>query len=173
MSSEELDIRARATHALGSIGDPNMAQHLFVALKDPNWPVRAMAAKALGRMRVAEAIQRLSHALRDPQWWVRQNAAHALCAIGSQGVEALENLINDGDAFAREQAILMLEEVGRVDQRANELSEGQAAREKARKFMERIVAAGKTGRLAVLSREHPKGEVRRELRSLLPKEAAS
>ena len=172
LASETPDVRARAAHALGSIGDPNLASHLLAALEDPEWPVRAMAAKALGQMRVAQAIRQLSHALRDSQWWVRHNAALALRAIGPRGLNELEVLVADGDAFAREQAILMLEEAGRIDERVAELS-GPATREAARKFMKRIVAAGSTGRLRVLSCEHPEAEVRRELLALLPEKAAS
>ena len=171
---ESTDIRARACHALGSIGDPNVSDELIAAMDDDEWPVRAMAAKALGRMSVVKAIPNLARALRDQQWWVRHNAARALRDIGPRGLEALEKLVADGDAFAREQAVLMLEEAGRVDERAGELAqEGSAARKSAKLFFESIVATGATGRLRVLSREHPVEEVRRELLALLPEEAAS
>ena len=171
---ESANIRARACHALGSIGDPNVSKELIAAMRDEEWPVRAMAAKALGRMRVADAIPELGRALRDPQWWVRHNTARALCAIGPRGLEALEERVADDDAFAREQAILMLEEAGRVDERAGELVQEEAAARKAAKtLLESIVAAGTTGRLRVLSREHPVEEVRRKLLALLPEEIAS
>jgi len=173
VKDESANIRARACHALGSIGDPNVSEELIAAMRDEEWPVRAMAAKALGRMRVADAIPELGRALRDQQWWVRHNAARALCATGPRGLEALEELVADGDAFAREQAILMLEEAGRVDERAGELvQEGTAARKAAKSFFKRIVATGATGRLRVLSLEHPVEEVRRELLALLPEETA-
>jgi len=171
---ESANIRARACHALGSIGDPNVSKELIAAMRDEEWPVRAMAAKALGRMRVADAIPELGRALRDPQWWVRHNTARALCAIGPRGLAALEERVADDDAFAREQAILMLEEAGRVDERAGELvQEEAAARKAAKSLLEGIVAAGTTGRLRVLSREHPVEEVRRKLLALLPEEIAS
>jgi hypothetical protein len=132
-----------------------------------------MAAKALGRMLVVESIPELGRALRDQQWWVRHNAACALRAIGPRGLEALEKLVADGDPFAREQAVLMLEEAGHVDKRANELAkDGSAAQKAAKLFFERIVASGATGRLRVLSVDHPVEEVRRELLDLLPEEAA-
>jgi HEAT repeat protein len=174
LESESSDIRARACHALGSIGDPNMAIELSAAINDREWPVRAMAAKALGRMRVAEAIPKLANALRDEEWWVRHNAALALRSIGPRGIEALENLVADGDAFAREQAILMLEESGRLDERAGELAQGgSTVRTAAKAFLERVVAAGTTERLRVLSREHPLAEVRHELLALLPEKSIS
>jgi HEAT repeat protein len=169
---ESTDIRARACHALGSIGDPNVSKELIAALDDAEWPVRAMAAKALGRMLLVDAIPELGRALRDQQWWVRHNAAHALRAIGPRGLEALEKLVADGDAFAREQAVLMLEEAGHVDKRADELVQEGSAHKAAKSFLERIVATGATGRLRVLSLEHPVEEVRRELLALLPEEAA-
>ena len=67
----------------------------------------------------------------------------------------------------------MLEESGRVDERATELAEEGEARKNATSFLERVVAAGTTGRLEVLAKEHPVAEVRRKLRALLPEEAAS
>lgn len=173
-NDESVDIRARACHALGNIGDPIVGKELITKLSDNDWPVRAMAAKALGRMLLVGAIPELSRALRDRQWWVRHNAARALRAIGPGGLEALEELVADDDAFAREQAVLMLEEAGRVDQRADELVQKRSAAGKAaRSLFERIVAAGTTGRLRVLAREHPVEEVRRELLALLPKAVAS
>jgi hypothetical protein len=124
-------------------------------------------------MLVTDAIPELSRSLRDPQWWVRHNSARALRAIGPRGLEALEKLVADGDPFAREQAVLMLEEAGRVDKRAGELVlQGSTAHTAAKLFIERVVAAGTTGRLRVLSREHPVEDVRRELLALLPEEAA-
>jgi len=171
---ESTDIRARAFHALGSIGDPSVTPELQAALNDKEWPVRAMAAKALGRMRITEAIPQLAKALRDEQWWVRHNAGRALRAMGPLGLYALERLVADGDVFAREQAILMLEEAGRVDERAAELvHEGPDERRVAKSLLEKIVASGTTGRLRVLSREHPVADVRRELSALLPEEVAS
>jgi len=174
LKDESADIRARACHALGSIGDPNVGPELAAAMNDEEWPVRAMAAKALGRMRCSDAIPQLVGALRDEEWWVRHNAARALRAIGRRGLEALENLVSDSDAFAREQAILMLEESGRLDERAGELVQGgSAVRTAAKLLLERIVAAGTTERLRVLSREHPVAEVRHALLALLPEEGAS
>jgi len=167
------DVRARACHALGNIGDPNVAPELIAALRDPEWPVRAMAAKALGRVGAAEAIPQLTSSLRDQQWWVRHNAARALRAIGPAGLEALERLVADGDTFAREQAILILEEAGRMDERAGELVEAGSLRDAARSLLEKIVAGGTTGRLRVLAREHPVEEVRRELLAMLPEEVSS
>ena len=41
------DIRARAAHGLGLLGDPASAEDLIRATRDPEWPVRVMAAKAL------------------------------------------------------------------------------------------------------------------------------
>jgi HEAT repeat protein len=174
LTNSNADIRARAAHALGSIGDPNVSSELIKALDDPEWPVRAMAAKALGRTRSNESIKALTSSLRDKQWWVRHNSARALQALGSEGLKALESLIADGDRYAREQAILMLEEAGLVDERAAELvSEKGEDRRAARTFFERVIAAGTISRLRLLSREHPVDAVRRELLALLPSETTS
>ena len=38
LDDPETDVRARACHALGCIGDPNRAYELTRALDDPDWP---------------------------------------------------------------------------------------------------------------------------------------
>ena len=163
------DVRARASHALGAIGDPSATSDLVGVLADGAWPVRAMAAKALGRLHSAESVPPLCEMLRDHEWWVRSNAASALRDLGVKGLEALERMLLDQDRYARHQAVLMLEQAGVVDQQAERLaSAGTAEREAARSFFKRLIAAGPTDRLRSLRREHPSEEVRLSLASLMP-----
>jgi HEAT repeat protein len=165
------DVRARACHALGCVGDPAAAPELIEALEDRQWPVRAMAAKALGRMRYADATPALCSALRDERWWVRANAADALKAMGPRGSQALEAMLEDSDRYARHQVALKLEELGVVDERAEELSRQQGPdRAAAESLVQRLVAAGRTGRLRALAVGHPDDRVRRALHELLPPE---
>ena len=171
LDDPETDVRARACHALGCIGDPNRAYELTRALDDPDWPVRAMAAKALGRVRHTAAIPALAKALGDDEWWVRFNAAHALRAMNAKGLEALERALESPDRFARHQAVLMLQEAGVVDTRVARLaSAGEAERERAEKFVERLVAAGQLDRLRAMAATHPNDAVRLALGALLPSE---
>src|SRR5437879_9001800 len=91
------DIRARAAHALGLIGDPATADDLVRALKDPEWPVRAMAAKALGRVSSTAAIGPLREAMKDRQWWVRANSGEARRNLGLPGRAALTDWLPPDD----------------------------------------------------------------------------
>jgi len=168
LEQPETDVRARACHALGCIGDPHCAEPLIAALSDKKWPVRAMAAKALGRIRSTEAIPALGDALDDPQWWVRSNAAQALREVGPKGWRALEALLDHEDRFARHQVVLVLQEAGVVDRRVAELAGDGPSAEAARKFVERLAAAGQSERLRELSESHAEPRVRRALAEILP-----
>jgi HEAT repeat protein len=173
LDDAEADVRARACHALGALGDPRTARHLVRALEDPAWPVRAMAAKALGRLGHGEAVEPLARALRDAEWWVRSNAARALRGLGPSGTAALERTLESEDRFAREQAVLMLEETGLIDQRVRGLLASEPVeRDRAVWFVKRLVDIGQTGRLEVLAAESPSAGLREELAGLLPAERA-
>ncbi len=168
LGEDDADVRARACHALGVIGNPESGPVLVRALEDPEWPVRAMAAKALGLIRHRDAIESLCAALRDRQWWVRSNAAEALRRMGPRGMDALERMLDDTDTYARHQAVLMLQESGVVDERVARLTSADAAaRDRAASLVERLIVAGQTGRLSELAEAHPDLRVREELASRL------
>jgi len=106
------DVRARAAAALGRIRDLRAIPALRTALQDNEWPVRAMSAKSLGRLGDQDAIPALCASLRDEEWWVRANAGEALHTLGIAGINALVNMLDDQDQFAREQALAALEGSG-------------------------------------------------------------
>ena len=165
LGDPEPDVRARAAHAVGAIGDIDAGPLLRRALRDKEWPVRAMAAKALGKTRQLEAIPDLCEAMRDREWWVRSNAARALRACGPGGRDALVWMLDDQDNFARHQAVLMLQEDGMLDEKVALLSRPDPAeRTAAEMFVRRFVQAGQIGRLNELSVTHRDPEVRRTLR---------
>ncbi len=168
LEDEEPDVRARACHALGVLGDLEAKDALRRALKDAQWPVRAMAAKALGRLRQIEAIPDLSEALRDREWWVRSNAAEALRQMGPAGIQALTRMLHDRDLFARHQAVLKLEEAGVLDEKVALLS-AEDARERAagESLVQSFIESGQIGRLLELSVGHRDGGVRQRLKRLL------
>jgi HEAT repeat protein len=168
LGDPDRDIRARACHALGCIGDPASAPELIRSLGDPDWPVRAMAAKALGRMHHAEAIPALCECMGDTEWWVRSNAAHALRAMGRGGVDALDRMLDSPDRFARHQAVLMLQESGTVDEQVARLADAdEPTRTRAEGFVARLVKAGQLDRLRSLAGSHENEGVRQALSSLL------
>jgi HEAT repeat protein len=169
LGDPERDVRARAAHAIGEIGDPSAARSLAALLRDPEWPVRAMAAKSIGRLRHADAAAPLCDALRDREWWVRANAGDALRKLGDRGFEALERMLDDADVFARHQAVIQLQESGRLDARVNDLADPDASRrEAAAAYVSKFVRAGQVGRLRELALQHGDESVRRALGAMLP-----
>jgi len=172
LKDENPDVRARAAHALGQIGDPTTWQALSEALKDPEWPVRAMAAKALGRLHAPQSVGSLAEGLRDRQWWVRSNAAEALSGMGEGGTQALIDLLDSPDDYARHQAVLMLQQSGIVDQYADRLDGLDLEAARARRVVGKIVEVGQVQRLDDLARNHTSPSVRAALADLLGKAAA-
>ncbi len=162
------DIRARAAHALGLIGDPGFADDLLRALRDPEWPVRAMAAKALGRGGAPAVIPALCEALKDRQWWVRANAAEALRALGPGGRDALIRMLDADDTFARHQAVAQLEEGRIIDEYLADLtSEDAARRDAAISFVEKIIRLERVDHLTQQAIDHAQEGVRLALLKIL------
>ena len=175
LSDPDRNIRARAAHSLGLIGDPNFTPDLLRSLKDPAWPVRAMAAKALGKLGRAEAVSPLRDALKDREWWVRINAAEGLRSMGERGLAALVDAIEAEDRYARHAAVATLEGAGVLDQYVEELaSPDETEREKALAFIRKIVAAERTDHLMQTAARHAQEKVREQLsRILAPGEVKS
>jgi HEAT repeat protein len=164
----EPDVRARACAALGAIDGPEAGPALTRALGDPQWAVRAVAARALGRIRHEPAIPHLCGSLRDREWWVRANASEALREMGEPGIQALHRMLDDIDGFAREQAVLRLEEAGVLDDAVAHVASGDPERrEAARVLVLRVAQVGQLSRLRDHARRHPDPRVRESLRTLL------
>jgi HEAT repeat protein len=168
LSDPDRDIRARAAHSLGLIGDPNFTPDLQRALKDPAWPVRAMAAKALGKLGRPEAVAPLFDLLKDREWWVRINAAEGLRSMGDGGLAALVNAIDSEDRYARHAAVATLEGAGVLDQYVEKLvSADEKEREAALTLIRKIVAAERTDHLMQTASRHAQEKVRDQLARLL------
>lgn len=173
LTDRDPDIRARAAHALGALKSEDSGPVLLPLLYDGDWPVRAMAAKALGQIGYAEAIDTLCVALRDDSWWVRANAAEALCRTGPDGLQALEQMLDDADSFAGQQAVRVLEDSGIVDQQVNDLAASdQATRDSARLFVEKVIGTGQCDRLRELAEQHADSAVRWILEMMVPESQA-
>jgi HEAT repeat protein len=169
LADEDRDVRARAAHALGAIGDPAAASALTDRLGDPEWPVRAMSAKALGRIRHVPSIPSLCAAMRDREWWVRANAAEAVRSMGSPGIEALERMLSDDDAYARHQAVQMLQQAGQLELRVAQLaSPDPEIRKEAESLVRRVAGIGQTNRLREAAENHSETRVRDALSAILP-----
>jgi HEAT repeat protein len=167
LSSDDANLRARAAHALGQIGDTSSVSALLGMLQDSAWPARAMAAKALGRIAGLEAVQPLCGALTDPEWWVRANAAEALGAKGETGHQALVDMLSSEDAYARDQAVFVLQDSGVLDDFVNQLRGDHEQVERAEGLIKKFISLGRTDRLREAVGRHPDGEVRQHLALLL------
>ncbi len=167
LDDPEADVRARACHALGSVGDPAAAPRLRGRLADGAWPVRAMAAKALGRLRDAASVRELRAALRDREWWVRANAAEALRQIGPAGLAEIEAALDDDDRYARHQAVLVLQASGRLDELVDTLAREGPGRNDAERKLRIAAHDGQVGRLEELAASHRDPEVRRVLTAIV------
>ena len=144
LSDPHPDIRARAAHGLGLIGDPGTAPDLIRALRDTEWPPRAMAAKSLGRLRNPAAIGPLRESMKDRQWWVRYNSGEALRTLGPEGLEALIDMLSSDDPYARHMAVAQLEEGRVIDQFVADLTSADAdKRAAAIRFIDRVTAAAR------------------------------
>ncbi len=164
----EPDVRARACVAMGAIDGPEAGPALVGALRDPQWEVRAMAARALERIRHEPAVPTLCDALRDREWWVRANAAGALRRMGNPGITALQDMLDDHDGFAREQAVLMLEEAGVLDEAVDDIASPDVERRRvAREFLVRFLRVGQHSRLRDHVVRHPDPRVRESLAALM------
>jgi HEAT repeat protein len=168
LSDPDRDIRARAAHSLGLIGDPNFTPDLLRSVKDAAWPVRAMAAKALGRLGRMEAVGPLTEALKDKEWWVRINAAEGLRSMGDRGIAALVGAIESDDRYARHAAVATLEGAGVLDQVVEQLAspDGQE-QEKALALIRKIVASERTDHLLQSAALHAQQKVREQLSRVL------
>lgn len=109
--SPHTELRIAACRALGRLGLAEAGPGLVLALADEAWPVRALAAQALGRVRDVNAVGALVGRVSDRSWWVRHHAAYALAAVGSEGRDALcELIVRSDDLYAREMARDALEQ---------------------------------------------------------------
>ena len=74
-------VRAGAAIALGTTGNPDLAEALLTVIGDTSSAVRGAAAEALGRLDVDKAVRPLTRLLRDRDDQVRARAASALDAL--------------------------------------------------------------------------------------------
>jgi HEAT repeat protein len=168
LSDPHPDIRSRAAHAMGLIGDPTQTDELIRALADPEWPVRAMAAKALGRLGASRAIPGLCEAMKDGQWWVRANAGEALRHLGPEGRDALIGMLEADDTYARHQALAQLEEGRILDEIVADLgARERIRREAALHCVQKIIAMERVDHLSQQALENTQESVRRTLSDVL------
>jgi HEAT repeat protein len=111
----EKAVRAQATRALASIGEPAVGR-LIELLNDPDWKVRYRVAEALGLMKEKRSVSPLIELLRDEKDHVRYMAAKSLGALGSPEARgALEARLSDENPYVQRMAESALSKVGKYD----------------------------------------------------------
>jgi HEAT repeat protein len=169
LADAEPDVRARASSALGAIGDSASGAALTRVLHDRAWQARAMAAKSIGAIHHQPAIPNLAIGLRDDVWWVRTNCAEALLRMGDEGLQTLVRMLDDVDTYAAHQAVSVLEDAGLIDGWVDDLIAVNPDRRKAAEsYVHRLVAVGQTDRLRALASGHQVAAIRERLAALLP-----
>lgn len=168
LDDPDADIRARAAHGLGLVGDSGAAGDLIKALADPEWPVRAMAAKGLGRIGNPAAIPHLCQAMKDRQWWVRANSGEALRVLGAAGREALVDMLHSEDPFARHMAVSQLEEGRLIEQYVSDLTSADPEKRAAAiRFIDKVTAGVRLDDKTRHAAESTQESVRRALGDVL------
>jgi hypothetical protein len=109
------NVRAAAIETLGTRRGDAVANALVARLDDDAWFVRVHAARAAGHVAGDAAAPSIARLLADEKWWVRTAAKDALRGMGVDSVPALLSLLAHEDAFARNGAAEVLQDVGFVD----------------------------------------------------------
>jgi HEAT repeat protein len=136
-------VRKAAIGAIVTI-DVGAVDALRARLTDEIPFVRAHAARSLGRLEGASASRALLPLLADREWTVRDAAKETLCAMGATIVPAVFPVLTHPDAFARNSAAEVLQNVG-VFERLLELeTEGLPDLERVRSI-HLLVRAGGAG----------------------------
>lgn len=113
---EDPQVRAAVLKALTRNESRFAAPAAITALSDDVWFVRVHAARALGRLGQAEVAPEIVALLADPQWWVRTAAKESLQELGEQVAPAVLPALKSEDAFVRNGAAEVLQNIGVVDE---------------------------------------------------------
>lgn len=81
LDSEDGELRARASRALGEIADPSTADRLFELVDDPDPQIRAQSAGGLARMKDPRALEALIKTIND--------FPHVTMVMGTPATDAL------------------------------------------------------------------------------------
>jgi HEAT repeat protein len=159
-------VRKAAIVSLAQIDASLAAPAAAALLADPVWYVRAHAARALADSRGVEAAEEIAPLLADSEWWVRLAARESLQRIGDEIWSVLVPYLDHPDAFARNGAAEVLQNIGVLDSLI--VLEAATSRPSASKveMLRKIVTAGGTRMTtALLERVQPEAKVR--VRNLL------
>jgi HEAT repeat protein len=159
-------VRKAAVATLAEISGPDAIEFVRPLLADPIWYVRAHAARALAAARATDAAEEIAGLLADREWWVRLAARESLQQMGEEVWPVLVPYLDHADAFARNGAAEVLQDIGVLDSLI--VLEAATARPSASKveMLRKIAAAGGT-RMTEALLERVDVAARPRVRSLL------
>jgi HEAT repeat protein len=105
------DVRIAALEALGHLAGEADLPTLEVALSDPAPSVQEASVTALGMMGNRAAVHRLTRLLVEAEQEIRLHAARALAHCGDEGLEILQEALEEEDILIRRAAVYGLGEI--------------------------------------------------------------
>lgn len=112
---EDANVRAAAIKSLGKVGNRIAASAALRLLHDGQSFVRAHAARALGELNRSDLAGEVAALLADRDWWVRRAAKDALEMMGSDVWPVLVRCLDHADAFVRNGAAEVFQNLGILD----------------------------------------------------------
>ena len=159
-------VRKAAVTSLSQIDREASGPVARVLLGDQVWYVRAHAARALASAVGAEAAGEIAPLLTDREWWVRLAARESLQQMGEEIWSVLVPYLDHEDAFARNGAAEVLQNIGVLDSLI--VMEAATSRPSASKveMLRKIAAAGGT-RMTEALLERVDDQARPRIRQML------
>ncbi|MBC7189465.1 HEAT repeat domain-containing protein [Candidatus Aerophobetes bacterium] len=106
--SKDEEERRKAAHLLGDLKDKRGVEILIILLQDPCSAVREAASYALKKIGGEEVIKKLISLIYSEEAYIRNTAIEILEEIGEEGVEDIASLLKDKDHDIRKFACDML-----------------------------------------------------------------
>ena len=159
-------VRKAAVATLAELDGAGAVPAVQPLLADPIWYVRAHAARALAAANATDTADQIAPLLADREWWVRLAARESLQQMGEEVWSVLVPYLDHADAFARNGAAEVLQNIGVLDSLI--VLEAATARPSASKveMLRKIAAAGGT-RMTEALLERVDESVRPRVRTLL------
>jgi hypothetical protein len=142
----DVELCARACHALGKIGDAESAAPLAAVAVDGArpWFVRTAAAGACGQIGDPRTADTLVDALRSEEWYPRNAAATALVQLGDAGLAAVCSCVRSLEPESIAHYWGVLDATGRTEATIDRAAAGER---RVRRFVTAAARAGATARL--------------------------
>jgi HEAT repeat protein len=159
-------VRKAAVAALARVDKAGALPAARALLADDVWYVRAHAARALGEAGGPDVAEEIAPLLADREWWVRLAAKETLQTMGEEVWAVLVPYLDHADAFARNGAAEVLQNIGILDSLI--VLEAATARPSATKLemLRKIASAGGT-RMTEALLERVDVQTRPRVRTLL------